>query len=183
MRSAMKCLELRTLAVLVAVCPFIMGCPISIVPPAQRSGLPGVWMGEDAWRFRAIYRLELCSDGSGMLGISVDGVQPRARLYEITHWTVDDRGRFGCTLRPAFASSRPVPLGIRGKADMLCISLEVTAPDHPNKWEKGPTLNREADFLKALDQKRKRTLDIQEQMRLCRLDKRLPLQERKGEVE
>lgn len=174
MRSSLKW---KLFTVVAPVCFLVMGCPPIIppmgdrVPSAKSSDLHGVWLGQDDHHWGSIYRLELVPSGDGLLGISSNDVQPSTQIYQVDHWTVDDRGRFSCTLRQ-ISTDCVAPFRIRGWAHPRYVSLEVGEQSDPTKWDKGPRMVRERDFLKDLEQKRKWALDLDEQMRRYRSNKR-----------
>lgn len=139
-------------------CCLACGCLLPMgdrAAPARSSDLPGVWVGRDQHHWGSIYRLELRSDGSGLLGIkTTDLTPPHTHLYEVSSWKVDD-GAFSCALSQISPAYHSVPLRIRGSAMLPAfLNLELNEPGSFARWEPGPDMVPEAVFLNDLEKTR-----------------------------
>lgn len=133
------------------------GCFLGdVAAPARVQDMPGVWIGQQSRHWGSVYRLELKSDGTGLLAASADNTEPpHAHLYELSRWSLDD-GRFTCDVRQLAPESHPVPLKVEGHATAPAfLTLRLAERDDSGHWESSELrMVTEAEFLADLDRQR-----------------------------
>lgn len=124
-----------------------IGCIIrgTQADPPSRSDVSGVWIGliEDAWN--TVIRMELKSDGSGVLACT-DGTR-NARVYEIQEWRVD-KWDMRIALDQIESRADTVAISISGRIESNdALSLSIAIQRYESSWERSTVrMRRESDL-------------------------------------
>jgi hypothetical protein len=128
------------------------------VAPPKAADMIGIWLGQDEHHWAMVYRMELRADGHGWLSSRGDRKGPvHTSVYEIIRWDVTD-GSFHCSLVPLRGA---LPLRMRGHAGFSYIDLDLSEVGDLRKWDPGPRMIREPEFLERLQQTQNWAVDLE----------------------